>query len=115
MSNGSSAHASVHETDERRVQAIVVIQRRQLVSHPVEASVHRALASSSSHEVDNVFTVIDRTEGIVDYLRPVLRILVVILDWVRSIEQYCIEWQVLAEVVHPATTLSLSHQVVLDD
>ena len=39
MSNGSSAHTSVHEADERRLQAIVVIQSRQLVSHPVEASV----------------------------------------------------------------------------
>ena len=115
MSNSGSAHTSVHEADERRLQAIIVIQSRQLISHPVQASVLRALASSSTHEEDNVFTVINHSEGLRDYLRPVLRVLVVILDWVRSVIQDCIERQVLAEVVHPATPTSFVYQVVLDD
>ena len=38
-----------------------------------------------------------------------------ILNWVRSIEKNGIEGQILAEIMHPATTASFNNQIVLDD
>lgn len=92
-----------------------MVEGGQLVSHPVKTGVFGASACTSAHEVDNFVSAIDLRESLIYDSCPVLRILVVILNRVRAIPKLAVKGQVLAEVVHPASTATLLHQVLLDD
>ena len=112
---GGTADASIHKAEKSALKAIVVIEGGQLVSHPVETGVFGASACTSAHKVDDFVSTVDLRDSLHCELCPVLRILVVILNRVRAIPKLGVKGQVLAEVVHPASTATLLDQVLLDD
>jgi len=92
-----------------------VIEGDQLVAHPEEASVLRRCSCTGSHESDDVVTTFNFAESIVYTARPISRVLVVVLIWIRAVIQDGIEWQVLSKVMHPASCSTLFDQIVFND
>lgn len=115
VADRGSRHATVHQANERAVKTVEAVQRRQLITHPVKTRVLGASSRAGPHEVHNLVSTLDLIECFFDYSGPVLGVLVVILHWVRAVEELDVEWQVLAKVVHPAGASTFLHQVFLDD
>ena len=78
MTNGHATDTTVHLSDEGRLQAIQLVESGELISHPVEASVLGANTSASSHEVDDLVSIIDLIKGFFDDSSPVLGVPVVV-------------------------------------
>lgn len=118
MAQSEAAEAAVELADECRPEAIMLVESRQLITHPEKTRLGRTRCLSRSHEVNDIFGV--RCAGLfdrfLDYFGPESwEIVVALSDWVTAIVGLRVEGHVLAEVVHPAPCSSFFDHVLLDD
>ena len=102
-----SCETSGKHASEGAFKAIFLVPAHELVAHPEQGRCFRAVQRRTPREEDNVGRsstrdVIALLNGLRRQRRPLLGVGVVVGCGIAAAEEHRVEWQVLAEVVHPA-------------